>query len=117
MTNKNSKNEVNKKTWCKSNAQKNFDSSIGVLLETTRRSLGYSRETVLNELNTLYKDEHPISDDYYGRIERGERSISAYKLLLLVNYFNTAIDQSNHKNNTNLKKLHLDELLILIKNN
>ena len=110
-------NNFNKKSWSKPEDQKEFDLKFGKLLSKIRKSLGYSREKLLDKLSEFYDGEQHISDDYYGCIERGEKSISAYKLLLLIQYLNTDIEKSNSQNGTNIKKLKFDELLGLIENN
>lgn len=106
----------NSKHWTKPEHQIQFDISIGKLLKSKRKSLGYTRSKFLNILSKFYNGEELISEDHYGRIERGERSISSYKLLLITNCLNSAIVIYNKKNNTNIKKITLDIYLELLEN-
>ena len=106
----NPKNYKSKKPWIKSEHQRYFDSSLGELLKEKRMSLGYSREKLLSDLMEFYNGNEFISDDYYGRVERGERSISAYKLLLLVKFFNYSIQIYNSKNTDEIEGVTLEHL-------
>lgn len=111
----NHKNNKSKGPWIKSEHQRCFDSSLGNLLKEKRKSLGYSREKLLSDLMVFYNGNEFISDDYYGRIERGERSISTYKLLLLVNFFNHSIRIYNNKNTSNIAEITLEYLYSISK--
>ncbi|MGL5712783.1 MAG: helix-turn-helix domain-containing protein, partial [Paraclostridium sp.] len=103
----NPKNNKSKEPWIKSKHQICFDSSLGNLLKEKRKSLGYSREKLLSDLMEFYNGDEFISDDYYGRIERGERSISTYKLLLLVKFLNHSINIYNSKNTNTIAEITL----------
>lgn len=100
----------NKKAWIKSQHQKDFDSSLGNILKEKRKSLGYSREKLLSDLMEFYNGDEFISYDYYGSVERGERSISAYKLILLVKFFNHSISIYNNHHHHKISEITLEYL-------
>lgn len=107
----------NKEPWVKSQSQKDFDLAIAKLLREKRKAIGYTRNTVLTEINKFSDTgDDLISIDYYGRIERGECSISAYKLILLINYLNSAIEIYNAQNDTDIKIITLDICSKLLQN-
>lgn len=110
MTNQASSNKTKNDSWFKSNYQTDFDSHLGSILKETREKLGYSRKQFVHELDNFYNNEQFISEEHYARIERGERSISAYKLLLLINFFNHSININNKKNTTQIEEITLERL-------
>lgn len=95
--------------------KKKFDEDIGKELRNIRKSLGYSRRKVLNELIQFYDGITIISDEHYSAVERGKRGISAYKLLLIIDYFNEAIDIIKLNNDKNLEKITIEQFLELVK--
>lgn len=108
-------NYKSKEPWIKPEHQRYFDSSLGELLKEKRKSLGYSREKLLSDLMEFYNGDEFISYDYYGMIERGERSISAYKLILLIKFFNHSIRIYNSKNTDEIAEVTLEHLYSISK--
>ncbi|MGG5461191.1 hypothetical protein ACQZHJ_06435 [Clostridium sp. B9] len=76
-----------------------------------RLEIKSKRTDILPE--NLYLGEYSIlpSIDYYGRIERGEKSISLFKFLIIVDRLNDAIENYNKANNTSIEKINLSQCL------
>lgn len=109
-----SKSEPN---WVKSETQKNFDFELGNLIMEKRLEMKLKRSDIINELNYLKEGCTIPSIDYYGRVERGEKSISLFKFLVIIDILNNKIKEYNIKNDTRIQEIKLEQCLKLIRGN
>lgn len=95
----------------KSTFQKNFDFNLGKLLMDKRVEMKLKRSDIFP--NNLYCGEDSLlpSIDYYGRVERGEKSISLFKFLIIIDRLNNTIENYNKENNTSIGKISLEQCL------
>ena len=71
----------------KDDFQKKFDKKFGEFIRKKRKKIGSI------ELFLCNSPELNISRYHYGAIERGERSVSLYKALDIINHLNNYIDE------------------------
>lgn len=104
-------NKIHKPKNCgrnkKSKQEKVFDKNFGALIGSKRYLLEKSRSKLL-ENTTL----ELIDLDYFGEIERGEKSVSLYKALNLIQLINIQLDEHTIDEKNCL--ITLEDLLTLL---